>query len=63
VTEATQRVIGKENRHGYIVNTMYSRSLNGKFKTKRDYKVTDINMILKMKSRLRHHREQKQVAF
>lgn len=58
VTEASQRVIGRESRHGYIVSTMFSRSVNGKFDTKRDYRVADIDDILKMKAKLKRQRQE-----
>ena len=46
VSEASQRVIGQERRHGLIVNTMYSRSINGEFESKRDYKCADLDELI-----------------
>ena len=58
VTDASQKVVGKERRHGYIVNTMYSRSINGEINSKRDYTVANIDEILKMKASLKKRKYQ-----
>ena len=39
VTEASSKVFGYEERHGYILPTLHSRSKLTKFDTKRDYQV------------------------
>lgn len=58
VTDASQKVIGKEKRHGCIVNTQFSRSVNGEFQSKRDYKVADIREILKTKASQKRRRQE-----
>ena len=51
VSETSQRVIGQESRHGYIVNTMYSRSVTGRFESKQDYNPHDVEELLAAKRR------------
>jgi hypothetical protein len=42
VSESSQKVIGQQNRHGVIVNTIYSRKTNQTFKSKQDYSTFSI---------------------
>lgn len=49
VSEASTRVIGKESRQGYVVNSMYSRAITGTFDTKRDYSLANINSLIEAK--------------
>ena len=53
VSEASQRVIGQENRHGYIVTTLYSRSITGQFDTKKDYNPHNLEELMEEKRKLR----------
>ena len=39
VTEASKLVIGGERQDGYIHSTTFSRRENGKFNSKKDYKI------------------------
>lgn len=60
VSEASTRVIGRDAREGYIVNTMYSRAITGVFDTKRDYNVANLGEIIEAKKKFKKSRKDKE---